>query len=116
MHAQNSPSTLRQYLEVAARLCRFHHPKSIFLSGHRNVRRVIARDLEKHSDVGTTFVRLPGGMQEAWSKAETRGHVFVIADGVPDGLQLFFMVNIHLDIAKQRKVIAGIELAKMRTE
>src|SRR5579872_73218 len=60
VHSQCASSALRQHLEVPARLRRLYDAERIFLSGHWQFHRIVARDLQKHSRVRTTFVSLPG--------------------------------------------------------
>jgi hypothetical protein len=45
MDAQGPATALHQYLEISTRLCRFNDSECVFLSGHRKVRSIVARDL-----------------------------------------------------------------------
>src|ERR1700758_3848068 len=87
MDTQGSAIALGQDLEIAAGLGGFYNTKRILLAGHREIGLVVAGDLEEDSGVGAAFVRLAGGMQEAWAESETRGHAFLVANGSANILQ-----------------------------
>src|SRR5213595_1778771 len=91
MHPQGAPVSFGEHLEVATGLRRLDDAKGIFLAGHGQIHGVVAGNLQEDSAVGTAFVGLARGMQKARSKAEARGHLFAIADGMTYGLQLLFM-------------------------
>ena len=113
MHAQCTTSTLGQHRKITTRLCCFHNPEPVLLSGHRHIVRVITGDLEKDAGVWSAFVSLPGRMQKARPKAKTGRDVFVITDKKPRQLQSLFVRVVHLDISQQREVIARSQAVKM---
>ena len=55
-------------------------------------------------------------MQESGTKAETCGHAPLVADGVPNRLQLRFVRVVHLDVAEHREVIARVQAIQMRAQ
>src|SRR5260370_33162077 len=52
-------------------------------------------------------------MQKARAEAENRGHFFLVAQGVTNCLQRFFICGIHGDVAEDAKVITCLEPRKM---
>ena len=91
-------------------------PNVYFWSGHRQIGRIVAGDLQKDSAVGSTFVSLAGGVQEARTESQTRSHSLAIAQRLAQFLQECFVLRVHLDVSQQRKVIAGTDAIKMRAQ
>ena len=52
VNPKRATAPLRQYLEIAARLRRLDDAECVCLPRHRQVLRVVARDLQEHSCVG----------------------------------------------------------------
>ncbi len=113
MQAQRPAAALSQDLKIATRLSRLYQTEGEFLARHLKIMRIIAGDLQKDAAVGAAFVGLPGGMQEAWAKAETRRHPLAIAHNSTQVLQGFSMLGIALHICKQSAVVAGAKLSEM---
>src|ERR1019366_9149467 len=93
--------------EAAGSLCRLHHSESVLLPGNRQVLRIVAGDLQEYAAVGAAFVSLSGGVQKARPEAEAGRHAFAIAHGHAQVLQQRFVLGIHLDIRKQREIVAS---------
>src|SRR5260370_32330956 len=113
MESQSPAATLGKHREIAARLRGLDHAERVPLTGDRQIFGIIAGDLQKNAAVGTAFVGLSGGMQEARSEAEYRGHFSLVTNGVADALQSFFGGGIHGDVPKNGKIVAGAEPRKM---
>src|SRR6266849_6426969 len=86
VHAQGAAAAFGENREVAAGLRGFHDPEGVLLPGHGKILGVVAGDLQKNAAIGTAFVGLPGGVQEARAKAENRGNLFLVAHRVPNRL------------------------------
>src|SRR4029077_20095178 len=113
MHAQGAAAALGQNLEITTGLCGLHRAERVFLPGHREVVGVIACELQEYSGVGAALIGLPGRVQKARTKAQARSDVLFVAHGVPDRLQQLLVRVVHLDIAQQREVVAGLQAAEM---
>ena len=113
MHSQRPPIPLAQYLEISTGLRGLYYSKRELLAGHRQVGCFVAGDLQEDSRIGTAFVCLSGGVQEARAKAEARGRLLAIAQRVAHCLQSFLISFVHLDVAKQRCVIPGSDRVEM---
>ena len=59
MYAQRAPPALEEYLEVAARLRRLDHAEGVSLSGHGQIDRVLAGDLQEDARVGPPLYAWP---------------------------------------------------------
>src|SRR5690242_9206500 len=116
MHAQGAPASLHEHGKIAARLRRFHHSESKFLSRDRKILGVVASDLQKDSRVRPAFVCLTGRMKEPWSKAEAGRDLLLVPHSMPDLLQAFFMLCVHLDECERGEIISGLEASKMGAE
>ena len=79
MDPQSAPPAIGQNLKISARLRRLHDAESVFLSGHRQVDRIVAGDLQEHSRIRPAFVRLSRRVQEARAEAETGRNAFLVA-------------------------------------
>src|SRR5579883_1571930 len=110
------PAPLGQHLEIAARLRCLHDPEGILLPGHRNIHGIVAGHLQEDPAVGSSLVRLSGGVQKARAKPKAGGHVFLVADCVADCGKLLFMLFVHLDVAQQSEVIARLQPMQMRLQ
>src|SRR5579872_1417997 len=113
MHAQSTPSAIRQHLEVAARLRRFYDAKRVLLSRHRQFHRVVARDLQKDSGIRTTLVSLSGRMQKTRTESQACRYMFFIANCMAHRLQTLLVLRIHLDISQYREIIPGMDAVQM---
>src|SRR5215831_15195137 len=58
MHSQCTASAFREHLEVPSRLRCLHDSEGVFLSRHRKILRVVARQLQENARIWTAFVRL----------------------------------------------------------
>ena len=70
MDAQRAAVALDEHLEIAARLRRLDDAERVALAGHRQVRGVVAGDLQEDAGVGAALVGLAGRVQEARAEAE----------------------------------------------
>src|SRR5260370_31935701 len=113
MDAERAAAALGKNSEIAAGLCRFHDAEGLLLPRDMQSLGIIASDLEKNAAVRATFVSWPSGMQKAGAEAENGGHFFLVAQGVTNCLQRFFMRGIHGDVAEDAKIIARLESRKM---
>src|SRR6516164_11783036 len=113
MDTQRAAAAFCKDSKVAPRLRRLDHAKGVLLARNRQVLGVVAGDLQEYAGIGSALVGLSRRMKKARAKPENCGHLFLVADGVPDGLQGPLTLRIHRDIAKHGKVIAGAEAAKM---
>ena len=86
------------------------------MSGHRQIRGIVARDLQEDAGIRAALVGLPGGVKEARPEAEARGHALFVANRVANRLKLRFVRVVHLDVAEQREVIAGVQAIQMRAQ
>src|SRR4029078_9939431 len=113
MHPQSPPPAFSQHFKIATGLGCFHNSESVFLSGHRQIIRIIASDLQKNSFVGSALVSLSRRMQKAWSKPETGGGAFFVPHQMAGCLQCALVLLIHLDISEQGKVITWLQTIEM---
>src|ERR1700674_1619374 len=86
VYAQCAAAAFRKNREVAAGLRGLHDPEGVLLPGHWKILGIVAGDLQEDAAIGTAFVGLSSGVQEARAKAENGGHFFPVAHGVPDRL------------------------------
>src|SRR5207245_9067670 len=63
--------------------------------------------------IGSAFVGLPRGVQEARAKAENGGHFLLVADRMPDALQYSLVFCVHGDVAQDAKIITCAEPRNM---
>src|SRR5215472_15930523 len=80
MHPECAPAALGKHLEISSCLCSLHDPKSIFLTRHRQVVRVVAGHLQEDAAIRPAFVGLSSGMEEARTKAETYRDMLLVAN------------------------------------
>src|SRR5258708_1852313 len=116
VHTQCAAAAFGKNREVAAGLCGFHDPEGVFLPGYRKILGIVASDLQKTAAMGTAFVGLSSGVQEARAKAETGGYFFLIPHGVPDRLQRLFIRGIHRDIAEDCEIVTRRQSREMRLQ
>src|ERR1700694_2719538 len=116
VQAQRPALAVGQNLEIAPSLCCLYYSESVLLSGNRQVLGIVACDLQEHAAVGAALISLSGGVQKTRPEAEARRHMFAVADGHAQGLQQRFVFRIHLDIAKEGKVVAGAKTRQMRAQ
>src|SRR5262249_25243183 len=96
MHSQHATLAFCQDREVASCLRRLDHAEGVLLTGHRQIHRVIAGDLQEDSSVGSAFVSLSGRVQEARAKAKARRYSLPVADRMANPLKTGFMLLVHL--------------------
>ena len=72
VHPERTTVALRQNLEIAPRLCRLHHAERVRPTRHRNVWRVIARDLQEYARIRPTLVALACRVEKARAELEAR--------------------------------------------
>src|SRR5436190_2574739 len=87
MNAQSPASTLSQHGKVSARLRGFHEPKTIFLTRHRQIVRIVTGYLQENSRVRSALVRLSRRMKKTRPEAETGGRAACIKYRFPRRLQ-----------------------------
>ena len=92
-----------QHLEISARLRCLHDSEGVFLSGHRQFDGIVAGDLQKHSGVRATFVGLSRRVQESRAESQTGRHALLVAHQMPQRLQTFFVLAVHLDVAEHAR-------------
>src|SRR6516165_9493593 len=71
LRPQCAPAALGKNIVIATRLRRLDDAKRIGLSGHRQVRGIVARDLQKDAAVWSALVGLSGRMLETRPEADT---------------------------------------------
>src|SRR5580692_4848417 len=113
MDAQGAAATFGKYGKIAAGLRSLHDTESVFLSGNRKILRIVASNLQENAAVGAAFVGLSGGVEETRAEAENRGDSFLVAHGLANGLQCFFIRGIHGDVTEDSKIIACTKAQKM---
>src|SRR3954470_5632275 len=64
VNPEGATPPLGQHLEIAARLRRLDDAECVRLPRHRQVLRVVGRDLQEHSGIGPSLVGLTRGVQE----------------------------------------------------
>src|SRR6476469_6761531 len=116
MHAQSAAPSFRQNLEIAASLRCLHDSECVLLAWHRELHRIVARDLQEDSSVGAAFIGLTGRMQKTRPKAEAGRNVLAIPHGVAYLLQRFFVLSIHLHIAENCEIICGFDSRQVSVE
>src|SRR5262249_39466248 len=116
MNAQDAAVAFGKHLEVAPRLCGFDNAEGVFLPRHRNVRLIIASNLQEDAAVRPALVCLSCGMQEARAEAETSRNALAVANGVTQLLQLRLVGFVHLDVAEHGKVIARLDAVQVSFE
>ncbi len=116
MHTQGAAAAIGEDLEISAGLRTFYHSERVFLTGDRYVSRVVTRDLQKYAAVGAAFVGLSGRVQKTRAEAEASSNAFGITNGVANSLQLRFVGLVHLNVAKQGKVVACTNAREMGAE
>src|SRR5450432_4116708 len=104
MNAQGAAVAIRENLKIAASLSSFHNSESVFLPGYGEVGGIVAGDLQKHAGVWTALIGLSGGVQEARTEAQTRGHFLFVADRMTHRLQLSLVRVVALDVSKKAKI------------
>src|SRR5215469_5407177 len=116
MHPECATAALGKHSEISSCLCSLHDPKSIFLTRHRQVVRVVAGHLQEDAAIRPAFVGLSSGMEEARTKAETCRDMLLVANQMADRLQAFLMRFVHLNVSEQSKIIACLDSAQMRLQ
>src|ERR1051326_4847089 len=95
MQPQRAPPAFGQHCKIAARLRSFDDSESVVLIGHRQVRGVIASDLQKDPSVWPTLVSLSGRMQKARAESQTSRHALRIAHRLTGRLQQSLVLVAH---------------------
>src|SRR5688500_9223810 len=116
MHAKRAPPARLQHLKIAARLKPFDRAKAVTLAWHRQIRRVISSNHQKHARVRTAFVRLPCRMQITRAEAHARCHFSAVTYKAPDRLERIRIPVIHFDEGKQSKIISVTQLLEQGFE
>src|SRR5205814_508993 len=99
-------ATFGKDVEITARLRRLHDAEAVAAAGNGEILGAVAGDLKKDAGIGSAFVRLAGGMEEARPETETGRDMLGIADGKAHRLQRRLMRLIARDVGKQRAIIA----------
>src|SRR5436190_20624571 len=116
MNAQSTAIPRAQHLEISPGLSRLYHTEGVLLTRNLEVLRIVAGNLQKHPRVWTPFISLAGGVQEAWTKPETRGRFLSVANKMPRFLQRPFIRIVHWNIGQEREIIARVKRAEMRAQ
>src|SRR5579871_2766235 len=116
MHAESAPMAFHQNLEVSSRLRRFHDAESVFLTGHRQIHRIVTGYLQEDAGVGASLVGLAGGVEETRTESETGGYMTRVADHGPHLLKNLLVGIIHFDIGEESEIIACAQAAQMGFE
>src|SRR5207249_5119042 len=77
---------------------------------------IVTRDLQKHTTVRATLIRLPSRVQEAWPVPQTRGHFLGITHGLADGLQWLLVGVVHLDVGRDTAIVPRSQAVEVRLE
>ena len=107
VNAQRTTVAFHQHREITAGLRGLDDPKAVGMTGHVDVGRVVAGDLQEHAGIRAAFVGLPGRMLEARSEAEAGRGAGLVADAGAHRGQRLRVRRIALDIGEQRDVVAG---------
>src|SRR5207245_3586223 len=107
MDPQGAAAALDENEKVAARLGGLHGAERVRPPGHREILRVVARDLEEHARVRAPLVRLPGRVQEARPEAHARRDPVSVPDRPPDRLVRGLVRRGTLDGGGTRDVVSG---------
>ncbi len=83
------------------------------MTGHVDIGRIVAGDLQKHAGIRPAFVGLPGRMLEARPEAKTGGGTGLIANVRAHRGQRLSVLLVALDIGQQRDIVAGVHAAEM---
>ena len=116
MRAQDAPTALGEHLEVARGLRRLDHAEARTTSRNGEIVRRPCRDLKKNAGVRPALVGLPGRMQEARPKLQTRRGARSVADGRAQALQRREPRGCGIEIGDEREVIAVTEPREVRLE
>src|SRR5579883_3408734 len=87
MCSQRPPFTLREHLKIPTRLGGFDYVEGKLVAGYRQIRCVIAGDLQKYSGIRAAFVGLTSGVQETRTEPQAGRHALFVAHRMADGLQ-----------------------------
>ena len=114
VHAQGAAAAVREDLEISAGLRGFDHAESVLRAGHGKIVSVVAGDLQEHAGVRAAFVCLAGGVQEARTKAEASGDLFLRREQRREfPASCASCLCIHLHVAEHGEVIAGANAGEM---
>src|SRR5436309_6987658 len=116
VHPQRAAAPLLEHLEVAAGLRRLHHSERVCLSRHRQIRRVVAGDLQEDPRARAALVGLAGRVKEARAEADAGGDLVSVTDRRPHLLQLGLVRVRHLDVRQQGDVVIGLDPGQMPRE
>src|SRR2546425_13181347 len=102
MDPQGAAAALDEDEKVAARLGGLHGAERVRPPGHREILRVVARDLEEHARVRAPLVRLPGRVQEARPETHARRDPVMVPDPPPDRLERGLVRRGHLEVGDRK--------------
>src|SRR5207244_12612671 len=95
MHSERATVAFAKDREVATRFSGLDDAKRVFLTGHGNVRGVVARDLEEDAGIRSPLVGLPGRVQETRAEPQARGDACASAYGKTHRLQRVLVLVGH---------------------
>src|SRR5437870_3492098 len=104
MRAQGASAAFRKNLQIATRLRRLDHAKSVGMTRHWQVFGVVAGDLQENAAVRPTFVGLSGRMLEARAEADAGRRLGPVSDHAAEALHHFDVVGAAIDVSQQRCV------------
>ena len=100
---------LHERAEIPERLGLLQDAERVRLAGNREINRVVGHNLKEYARVWTTFVKLPGRMQETWSIADRSGAMGLIAQLGSELLKLAIDLGCLFDVIQKRDVITGLD-------
>src|SRR5262249_2285448 len=113
MHAKRPPVALRQDLKVTPRLRGLDETERVFLPGDLQVPAIVTRHLKEDAGVGTAFVALTRGVEEARPDPQARRDAFAVAHAMTRTLKRRLVRGVHLHVREQREVVSLAEAAEM---
>jgi hypothetical protein len=99
--------------EVTLGLSVFEYAEAIGCGGDREVVCVVGSDLQEDATIGSTFVQLPRGVEEAWSVAQGCRHFAGISNRVSHRLKRGGVFVVHLDVGIDGEVVASADASKV---
>jgi hypothetical protein len=80
MDTQDATTMFGQNCKIGARLRCLDNTKGVFLARHRQIDRIVAGDLKKHTSIRAAFVDLAGRMKKPRTKTEAGCDSPAVAD------------------------------------